>query len=403
MKSKHFLRAVLLFSIFMSCSKIMEHSPSNQNHGNEHPLTSSGLKPQLGGLAVRSLSLAQSYPDSFLRITNALIVNINWSQLQPDSFHEAIVNNAIDSAITYAQGLAASKSISMYVKIRVFTGVYSPNWVLNDTTYGGGSKAINFYNPDITWTPGDTSRLPIFWSTGYLKAFGDLIHKLSDKYDADTTVREFTASPGSITTVEPYLIKCGENSSITSGSPYYNNCVGLFNAGYTYQKHIAANERGVDTLEAYWPTTRVSMAFGPYEILTQSGSNYTLDQDVDTGETFINYFHTATGAKGVLGNNGLRDAATSSEGTNWMYPNGSSYLIYVFMDNKHPRGGIYFQTAANAKMGNFWNTLDTGIVHDAGMIEAPSLKSGLSGNLGSIPLTVANLHPYDSTLEAQAK
>jgi hypothetical protein len=364
---------MLFFGSFIKDSKNEKHKTKVK--ATEVTSTSYCIKPQMGGLVIRSISAAHLYPRSTLQIFNNLIVEVNWSDLQPDSsYKNKIDTSLIQTSLAYIDSLAsAAAPVTMGLKIRVLCGIYTPDWIKALPTVG-----------TIPWIYNGTSSttLPRFWkdsgNNALMAKFGKLMSLMAAKYDTDQRVLEVTASPCVITTDEPFLLKCGGDGTKAVHSTYWSNCRNLDTTFYSNAKHFAANERAIDTMKNYWVHTRISECFGPYEILElpmNMDSSYFISEDsvknVAQSDTLINYFVNQMGTLAVIGNNGLRDYLTSANGYQWSpaLP-GPNYQVYSYMQSKfqtsptHP--GVYFQTAAISDNPGGTCTTDTTTHSSAG-------------------------------------
>src|ERR1700730_1190959 len=83
------------------------------------------LKPILRGLLDRS----GTPPAGFTGSLAGFVVNVHWNDLQPTSGAEIASGNAIDNAITEVRSLNATEHHHLGLKIRIFAGVWAPDWV----------------------------------------------------------------------------------------------------------------------------------------------------------------------------------------------------------------------------------------------------------------------------------
>ncbi len=422
-KSLFFLCLILLF---VACTKQLKDASTEVLTDNTDASTSvvTSLKGVLSGLVNRDFhnvldsinyydpqdKLVANRP---LTVCNGIVVKAYWKDLQNSYGADINLNNAIDSIIKFAADSASLFGIK--IKIRVYAGLYAPDWVKTNIVYGGGTKAIQFQTQDEDNNP-ITDKLPRYWDAGYIDAYKSFMMKLGQKYDTCQNVLEVTGAIGDITTVEPFFIKCGGvgNLSYNPSNPTWLNAKNLYLAGLTSQNHSYAIRRGIAIMDSAWQFTHRSLCFSPLQELKCNNPNdlnqqynFTVSNNVDSAESVVDYFVKVNKLKGILGNNGLRDVVTASPGTSddWLPPTGSVYLLCNYMKGKLFVGTtrkcyLYFQTAQTSLMGDFNNTLDTGLAYKADMIETPYLSSP---KIATGEKTIPVLKSYDTQLNAQAQ
>src|SRR5712692_6997965 len=83
------------------------------------------LKPEISGLLDR-----QGMPAAELRVAvQGFVVDARWADLQPTQSGPIASNNVIDHALAQVRAAnAASPGLHMALKVRIYTGVYAPDW-----------------------------------------------------------------------------------------------------------------------------------------------------------------------------------------------------------------------------------------------------------------------------------
>lgn len=408
------MKSLLLFPMLM-VSFVCGHKPSSQNsaetqsangsasnqqtnmNNNSIPTESSsasqrsdafvaieGLKPQTAGLALRDFSqLDPNTSIDLLKIVNSFIVKAYWKDIQPQENGELRHPNVIDDALTSVRQMnLQNPGLNLNLKIRLYCGIYSPEWVKAKagtfTLYKGGK---NTSGP----TEGEVVK---FWKPEFLSAFANVQSKLAAAYDNAPEITETVNGGTGITYAEAMIRNVGTSGR---GNP---NSASFSKSDYTSQKDVNAIKSTIDAMKA-WKHTRVSMVFTPFYVIQAQR----VDEDLNVTKEILNYFVNTFGAQSVLGNNGLRDKNSGDKAERWE-EGGSLDKVYDFLQNynKTKNIGIYFQTATLQRIGNLSSALEQGIERGAGMIELPMGSKGLTKNL-----SISDLKKYDQMLEAQAK
>lgn len=345
MKAGYTVVAFILLAI-TGCSK-SANIPIDNNIG-DTTIPSGQFKPQLSGVFYRD-GIPNNVPADYAAILDGFVVRADWSQLQPEANGD-IAPNIIDTAITYVrQWNDSHPQQQWHLKIRVYAGAYSPQWVKDE--FG----TIMLKGDVIAGEP-ESALVPKFWESGYLNAFNDLVVKLAAKYDDVPEIREVT-TPALVTfTAEPMI----RHPSPENMKTYIDN-------GYSAATDLIQQRSAIALLKA-WKQTRFSISFSPYEYIT---SDATLEISLTDTENLIDYFVQLFGKQAVLANNGLRDS-TSINAIDFQ-PGGTHYAMYQYMYGYHRQDGIpvMFQTEKTKDIGNLGATIQQGINLGAAAIELP--------------------------------
>jgi hypothetical protein len=352
---------------------------------NAPSLVDTGLKPQMAGLVARSFDFVDTVqPDiNILRIVNGIVVKVNWRDLQPSPNGPIAHPNEIDNAISFARRMnTAYPGLNLNIKVRVHCGVFAPSWLKNQV----GSFEIGGSN-DYVATSAEDTRVPCFWKPDFLTAYAALHTKLAALYDAAPEVTEVVNAGTGVVFAESFMRKAGDKGKMRE------NTIQYLNAGYSIEKDKAAIIKSIDAMKV-WKKTRISMAFNPFAEIASANS---VIDNPDAAVQIMSYFVKTLGPQAVLGNNGLRDAGAESA-DRWQ-PGGGMYIVSQAMKSNHLKNGtgVYFQTAAGGKLGDFSGVIDLGVSLGAGSIELPG---GTASFLRRY--TMEELKKFDAALENQA-
>jgi hypothetical protein len=311
------------------------------------PFPPTSLKPPLGGLLDRSGPPTAEYAS----VMGGFVVNVHWSDIQPQPGAPIPDGNPIDEAIATLQQLDPSGR--MGIKVRLFAGIYAPDWAK-----ALGGPPIPIVDP-VTGAAGTIGR---FWNDDFGAAYLDLQKELAAKYDTAPEIREITISRCTTAYAEPFIRDISSASTVS----------GLLSSGFT----VAADQRcHREEILAHqvWLHTRSDLSFNPYQVI--SGSTRTSQTFT---EDMLAFCRSSLGARCVLANNSLR--------TPLQFP-------WLYADIKSFGPPIAFQTAVMAKVGNLGATLETAISLGACSVELPG---------GFQTLGMSALADYNRRLAANA-
>ncbi|MEP6512414.1 MAG: hypothetical protein ABJA79_01000 [Parafilimonas sp.] len=343
------------------------------------------LKPQTAGLALRDFSwLDKSTNIDLLKIVNSFIVKIYWKDVQSQENGELKHPNAVDDALAYVRKMnAQNPGLNLNLKIRLYCGVYTPDWVKAKagtfTMYKGGMN---------NGGQSTSTQVVKFWKPEFLKFYTDIQSKLAAAYDNTPEITEAVNGGTGILYAEGMIRNVGANGAGKK------NAMSFAQSDYTSQKDIDAIKNTIDAMKA-WKNTRVSMVFTPFFVIKAQRA----DEDLSITKNILDYFVNKFGNQAVLGNNGLRDKYSGDKSAKWE-EGGTLDQVYDMLENytKSKNIGVYFQTATVERIGDLKKAIEQGIQRGAGMIELPTGSNGLLKYT-----TLEELKKYDAQLEAQAK
>ena len=293
--------------------------------------TNAPVKSYITGLMNRS-----GPPDESLLTYNneplikGFVIQVNWKDVQPNSAND-FDTSAID------QQLAFAKQHNLAVRMRIYAGYNTPQWVMNQTGSVSWSKANDEAGPD-------SYNVPKFWTKEFQDVWKAFYQKLSDKYDSNPELKDVVPGVCITNFAEPFIRQFSNS----------NNKQAAQANGYTDQSNDACLKATIDMHAALWPTTHMAMAFNPYQSYDSS-----VDKNAEP-KVIIDYCRDKLGSRCVIGNNSM----TSNE-RNDDY----SGLYKTLHDAKLP---MYIQTATDKKIGDWQKALNNCIDIGALSIELPS-------------------------------
>lgn len=290
------------------------------------------LKPALAGLLDRN----GVPPASYLGALGGYVVNVYWKDLQPAPGASLPPNNAIDRAITAVNALNAQHGTQLGLKIRVFAGVWAPQWAKDL-----GGSPIDLVNPQ----GGGSGTIGRFWTDAFGSAYNQFEDLLAAKYDEVPVVREVTISRCTTFYDEPFIRDTNDPDDVTA----------LLDAGYTPTADEQCQRQEI-AAATVWQHTRSDLALNPYEVIGTIGT-----KAVDEPFTLemMQYCRKLLGLGCVLENNSLRYPVT-----------GTGYeAMYASMTQLG--APISFQTATADRVGDLSETIGYAITLGASSVELP--------------------------------
>ena len=202
-------------------------------------IESSGVTP----LPVTSCFAQQVAVKPYL---NAQTFEMDWSFIEPS---QGVYNwQVIDDAVNAVAGRG------MHMRLKVQTGVYSPDWA---KTVGG--PAVPFDNAN-TYLTGDQT-VPRYWTSGYKTAYNDFMTAMAARYDNNPTVAEVETCSAGLASCETFLIQ--GNNKTTDG---ITNAQHLYDAGLNDSLHMQAIQDDLNFMATVWHKTRIQLTTQPFHL-----------------------------------------------------------------------------------------------------------------------------------------
>jgi len=321
-----------------------------------------GLKPPVVGL----MNMGGIAPPEYVPVVRGAVVGVDWAAMQPTAFGPLAADNPLDRAISRVRKWnAAHPSSQVAVKVRLFAGIDSPNWVKQ---LSGGPVAVSAY--------GRAGTVPRFWTTPVQKAYADLMTKLAASYDDVLEVREFTNTLCTTIWGEPMVRQGGVIGTR------------MLAAGYTTAADDGCQRAGFRAATAF-KRTRVATSFSVYHRLDPDGR---IRQDLTYAEAMMDFCRTTLGPQCVLGSNELGRVRP---------PEGRARYNALFAHMKALGGPIYFQMDTSAHASDptprgYLSALAEAVDFGAVGVELYQTYKQWS------PLSPAALAPYSVGLQANA-
>lgn len=273
-------------------------------------------------------------PASFKPAISNISVTVRWKDLQPTSSFElkrSVIDNALKEVLAY------DPTRSTKVRLRIFAGAQSPEWLKNDV----GRLVMK----DSKFSKGDD--VPKWWNPEMAIYYKNLQTKLAAAYDNPSApeaspyadlIGEVVVSMTTDFYPEPLLRHISNGSE--SGK-FNQNSLRL--AGYTKTADEYAVKKSIDAHDV-WKYTRTNFAFNPYQFLLFNSDRsevvYVEESSLPMTKGFMDYFRSKLGQRAVFGNDSIRpDFITGDENYSPMY----DYMV------NHPTSGyVSFQTEVGA-------------------------------------------------------
>jgi len=370
----------IILMMLNACSTANKQQGTSDNANNSNASTTvavnntgEGLKPIMHGLVCRDfdrIDVSAGSDDAIMKITNGVIVQLYWKDIQPKEGGELVRNNRVDQAIEWVKKFKAKYGVDVPVKIRLYCGMYSPDWLINK-----GSFTIM------------EERLPKYWEPAFIAAFADVQAKLAAIYDNVPEVSEIVDGATGLKSAENFIRPFGANGKKRTAGQIF------LQAGYTKEKDSIAIVRSYEAMKV-WKHTLVSCCYSAYQYLDRNGNDY---ETAEGTIPFINMFVNMFGKQAVVGNNGLRTTA-GSHGEDFA-EGGERYKLYNYFKRLREEKGvhIYFQTSTTKRSGSsLAPVIEEGIKYGASYIELPTgprqFRELLGNDLEPLAQKIRNLN-----------
>ena len=293
------------------------------------------LKPLLTGLVSRDDPAEADLAD----VVRSQSLRIPWAKLQPDgpdSLDTALITEELDEAGTSR------------VRLRVFAGMHSPDWVKQLA----GGPVTGFVDP-FDGPGAQPETIPRFWTPEVGAAYANLQRLLAAEYDANPRIAEVVISRCSAFYPEPFL----RQASIA------NNRRLLVDAGYTIAADKVCHQEQIDA-HTVWKTTRSSLAVNPAQ-LVESVDRHVVDLPFTT--QMMTYCRTTLGQRCVLSNNSIRWPLSELDKDR----PAEAYYQRMYESMASLGAPVAFQTAVGGRIGNCEETLRWAVAFPAASVELP--------------------------------
>ena len=287
------------------------------------------VKPVLSGLLDRAGFPAPAHHD----VIDGFVVDVAWADIQPEPFGPLAPGNAIDRALDSIRALPDGGD--MRIKLRVNAGVHAPDAAKH---LGGDPVTVDYEGyRDLEGTVGR------FWTPEFGAAYDDLQVKLAAAYDRVPEVGQVEITRCMTFYAETFLRQAG-----TPQTP-----AALLEAGFTTAADKRCHRQQVQAHKV-WRRTRSGLAFNPYHRIDPNGN---VTAEIAFPKEMMGFCRKVLGPRCVLENYSL-----------------SSPLRDRLYDQLYPAllaagGPLAFQTAAQARIGDWRGTLAYAVDAGAASVE----------------------------------
>ncbi len=311
--------------------------------------TTGELKKPIKGLICRDFDRVDAVngsDDEMMKITNGVVIQLYWKDIQPQENGPIVRNNKVDNAIAWVRKFKAKYGVDIPIKIRLYSGIDSPDWLINKS---------NFMLKE--------QKTPKYWEPIFIAAYADVQRKLAELYDNVPEISEIENGGAGVRTAENFIRPYG-----LQGKKAELNQIFL-NAGLTREKDSIAIVKSDDAMKP-WKKTLISVCYSSFQYLDKNGNAY---ESASLTIPFIDMFLQKFGKQAVIGNNGLRTNA-GHNGDDFE-EGGERYKLYTYFKMLHDTKGItvYFQTSTTERSGSTLSpVIREGIKYGASYIELPT-------------------------------
>jgi len=324
-------------------------------------INSAEAKPKLEGFVLRGdADGAPGYRSHFdnpngsewAEHVDGIVVTVEWADLQKSMDGDIEDNNTIDKALkairTYNRKKAKNKKL--FIKLRVFAGIYSPLWVGEDPNVG---------SLDVDYKNSKQGTLPKFWTSAFQNHWKKFQKKLAERYDKKALILDVALSGCMTHNAETMWRNYGSNNGTTIEDLKY--------AGLKQSKDEQCLLNQL-TIAAYaWKKTNISMALNSWkEYDKPKNSKGSYPTNPKFIQKMVNKCKKKLGKRCIVGNNSVGLASISKDEAR----NSDKALYYV----NHYANSTYIQTTTVAD--NIHKAIDYARVYaHASMAELPKLKA----------------------------
>ncbi|NWK54151.1 hypothetical protein HW115_00895 [Verrucomicrobiaceae bacterium N1E253] len=207
---------------------------------------------------------------------DATLVFAEWADMQPEKFGPIADDNVVDRAlVAVAQWNKQHPDQKLRVRLRTFSGIYAPDWVLDHA----GSVEVD-YRKKVPAKPVIRST-PKFWTAAYAEAWVDFQKKMAARYDCHDLLGDVSIS-GNMTL----------HTEVMWRQPGFPNVLpALMKAGLTRENELACLKADITRFMEIWDHTPVEMTFNTRRkyVLDSSGKTRSQGSDVEFVTELMNH------------------------------------------------------------------------------------------------------------------
>lgn len=242
-----------------------------------------------GSVPTNALEEEMAHPGVY----TGTVVQILWSQLEGMQ-RGTFDNSAIEQALTnIAQYNTANQGHPLQAKLRVYGGVYAPEWAKGID--GGSSNTITVYDQGTT-----AETIGPFWETAYQQAWTELQTWLAKTYDTDPRIQEVVVTSCGTLDDEQFNLPTDSRSldDLYHFVPTLPNAPAFSDGSYQY---CLSN-----SLQPYaaWKYTPLDMAFNAFRSTAQYQTMGVVLDSMFTN-TLMQRLRHLEGASLIISNHGI--------------------------------------------------------------------------------------------------
>ena len=325
--------AILLvaYGIFLIATSKHVPASSQQPTASSQAVASGVHKPYLTGLLNRN-----GPPDASLLtyagkpLITGFVIPVNWKDVQPNGpadFNTTLID----------QQLAFARQHNMGVRLRLYAGYNSPDWVKQQV------GSVNWQGRPTEGGP-SSYVIPDFWKAPFRDIWQAFNTKLAAQYDAEPIIRDVNSGMCITNFDEPFIRQFSVAQNVATAKAN----------GYTDDTNNLCLQATIDTFKATWSKTSLSVTFNPFQSVSTAPGDAIIEP-----KAIADYCVSQLGSHCVLGNDSLESNKRSDD-----YDN-----LYTMM---HTTGApLYIQTATNARIGDWQKTLADAVDIGALDVELP--------------------------------
>jgi len=279
---------------------------------------------------------------------DGIVITAEWADLQKTAYGEIESNNVIDQAIATITKWNANKPRSewIFLKLRVFSGIYSPSWVGENV----GSLEVDFKNAK-------QGTLPYFWTDSFQSYWADFQNKLGERYDNQPLLLDVALS-GCMT-------HNAETMWRNYGSENTTSVEDLKAHGLTVAKDESCLLNQIDIAANAWKSTNISMAINGWKNYDAAKVNGHYPKKIEFAKDMVDHCKDVLGNRCIVGNNSVGNKSADDD----EHLNSDKALQYV----SSYENDTYVQTTTKAENINKAINYAADSLH-ASMAELPKLK-----------------------------
>ena len=252
------------------------------------------LPPPLAGYLDMSGCPTRAVLEVVRAAVGGCVAYVDWADLEPTRGDFDF--SRIETQLDLVRGWNSNHpDAPIGLRVRVLTGSHSPLWAID---LGGPHVTISLCGPNATVPSCAAHReeaVPRFWTDAFGSAYTEFVSELSNRYSADTDLRDIAISRCTTIFDEPMVRTYGQAA----------NAEALLGAGYTEAADLTCQHQSIDVMATLFPSTYVSQSFSTYEIPTYSNGRYETVSSDERAIELMDYMRASLGPRAVLGNNEL--------------------------------------------------------------------------------------------------